>query len=269
MTLAAKFGVSTPFDPQHAFVTSPVFTPPVLAFVRLVMAFYTLFTLIFILVREYVVSDTHTFFSYFTHLSLIGLCAYFFAAALQTSVYSYGSRKGYPLQRWPKALQFLHVLLHSTIVTFPILVTIVYWALLADGSIFKSSYSAWSNVSEHILNTVFVLFEICFTHSKPSPWLHIPILVLILLGYLGIAYITRATQGFYTYSFLDPNKQRAKLAIYIVGIPAALVIIFILVRYITRLRERVFSTLVRRKASAGEKMEDWQDIERPKTPLAL
>ena len=63
------------------------------------------------------------------------------------------------------------------------------------------SLLAWSNISEHALNTAFCLVEILLTHAGPTPWLHIPFLILILAGYLGIAYITHATQGFYsTYS---------------------------------------------------------------------
>jgi len=260
-------GVSTPFDSEHTLVTSPVVSPLVLAIIRICLAFYTLFTILFVLVWEKVVDGLETYFSYFTHLSLIGLTAYFFASAVQTFVYAFGNRRGYPLQRWPKALQGLHVVLQSTVTTYPILVTAVYWALLADPATFATRYSTFVNVSQHILNTVFVLFEVFFTHTKPFPWLHLPILILFLLGYLGIAYITEATQGFYTYSFLDIKKQHAKLAIYIVGIAAAEVVIFLIVRGVVVLRERVFAAHVRRKAeSSGEKIGDWEDVERPQSP---
>jgi len=271
MTLSAKLGFPSPFDSQHTFVTSPVFSPFVLAILRLSFAIYTLFTVIFVLVWEQVVEDSDGYFSYFTHLSLIGLTAYFFAAAVQTFVYAHGNRMGYPLQRWPRPLQFLHVLLHSTIVTYPILVTAVYWGLLASSKTFESRYSSWSNVSQHILNAVFALFEILFTHAMPSPWLHLPILVLFLLGYLGVAYITHATQGFYTYSFLNPQKQGAKLAAYIAGIAIGEVVVFLLVRGVVLLRERLFTRRARRKATygGGEKMEEWEDIERPGTPMAI
>lgn len=43
-----KLGVLTPFDPFDTLVTSPVFSPFVLAILRLLFAFYTLFTLVFI-----------------------------------------------------------------------------------------------------------------------------------------------------------------------------------------------------------------------------
>jgi len=264
MTLGTKLGISTPFDSQHTFVTSPFFSTLTLAIIRLSLASYTLFTIIFVLAHE-TREHTDTYFSYFTHLSLIGLCTYLFAAGVQTIVYAHGKRKGYPLQRWPKVLQFLHVLLHSTIITYPILVTIVFFALLADKTTFSTAYFAWSNTSQHILNTVFALFEILCTRTEPSPWLHLPILIIILLGYLGIAYITHATQGFYTYSFLNPAKEHGKLAAYIAGIAVGEAVIFLFIRRVILVRERVAAKYVGRKPT--ERMEDWEDMERPKTPM--
>jgi hypothetical protein len=43
--------------------------------------------------------------------------------------------------------------------------------------------------------------------------------------YLGLAYVTYATQGFYVYSFLNPSKG-AILAAYIVGILVGAIIVF-------------------------------------------
>lgn len=59
-----------------------------------------------------------SFFSYFTHLSYIGLVAYYFAAGVQTLCYALKGGKEYPLQKWPRPLQVLHTLLYSTITTY-------------------------------------------------------------------------------------------------------------------------------------------------------
>ena len=48
----ARLGVSEPFDPDHKLVTSPVFSPLVLAIVRLGLGFYGLFVLLFHLIWE-------------------------------------------------------------------------------------------------------------------------------------------------------------------------------------------------------------------------
>lgn len=150
--LFEKLGVPAQFDANHSFVTSPLFSPFALAIIRLTLGFYTLFTAIFVLAWEGVRLHTaktyvgpflthyekfrstyiacndrprfliRTFiwryFSFFTELSYIGLCAYFCASGVQTLIYALSAEKKYPLQRWAKILQFLHVLLFSTISTF-------------------------------------------------------------------------------------------------------------------------------------------------------
>lgn len=55
MKLSQHFGMQAPFDQHHKFVTSPVFSSPVLAAIRLIFAIYTLFVLIFVLVYQTVV----------------------------------------------------------------------------------------------------------------------------------------------------------------------------------------------------------------------
>lgn len=57
----------------------------------------------------------------------------------------------------------------------------------------------------HIFNTVFALTEIFMTNSPPAPWLTLAFGILFLAGYLGVAYITHATQGFYSTLTLSPS----------------------------------------------------------------
>ena len=126
-----------------------------------------------------------------------------------------------------------------------------------------------------MLNTVFALFEILCTNSPPAPWITLPICILFLAMYLGVAYITHATQGIYStyflvisclrlsslrrvtffpsirnnlniplspvspaYSFLDPTTQGPVVAAYIVGILVGYAVVFNLVRMVIVLRER-------------------------------
>ncbi|KAI0797403.1 hypothetical protein BC629DRAFT_1257969, partial [Irpex lacteus] len=234
--------VPTSFDSHFTLVTSPIFSPLVLAIIRLTLALYGTVFLIVTLIHQCVVDHTgKRYFSFFTELTYIGLVSYFWASSVQTFFFA-RSRAVYPLQNWPRPLQFLHLLLHTTIVTYPIIVTAVFWGLIATPETLSSRWSAWVNISEHALNTVFAAFEIFCTNASPSfganpqglsmPWIHLPFLIILLAGYLGVAYITHATQGFYTYSFLDPSKEHGKLAAYIVGIAVAAVIVFLIVRYV-------------------------------------
>jgi hypothetical protein len=45
--------------------------------------------------------------------------------------------------------------------------------------------------------------EMILPRSDPHPWLLLVPIVIILALYLGLAYLTHATEGFYVYSFLD------------------------------------------------------------------
>lgn len=133
MPVLQHLGLSVPFDSQHNLVTSPFFKPTVLACIRLVIALYIFFTLLFVLVweavREHDASRSvgcnfqcwliaTSYFSYFTELSNIGLCAYYWAAFTQTVLFLSNGCKRYPLQKWPRFLQFLHLFLQATVLTF-------------------------------------------------------------------------------------------------------------------------------------------------------
>ncbi|KIJ64026.1 hypothetical protein HYDPIDRAFT_28920 [Hydnomerulius pinastri MD-312] len=260
------FGVAPQFDPTFKFVTSPVFSPSVLGALRLLLAVYTLVTTITVLAFESVVyHDSKSFLSYFTDLSYIGLVAYFWASSVQTIAFALRGQTGYPLQSWPRILQLLHVFLYSSIVVFPIIVTVVFWSLLASPSTFQSRYSAWSNISQHAMNSGFALFEILLTHAGPSPWSHLVPVFILLACYLGVAYITYATQGFYTYGFLNPAKEHGLLAAYIVGIAIGYCVVFTVVKGICLLRWRLSLRYSSEPDnSPPEALDEWQDVEQPK-----
>ncbi|KAG0638375.1 hypothetical protein HOY80DRAFT_967841 [Tuber brumale] len=240
-------GAGSPFDPTNRFQTSSILPPVVLACTRLLIACYIFAALFYRIARSAVINGSHetrNSFSYFTNLTYWGLGCYFAVAAVHTFVYAFRGRA--PLGRWPKVLQFLHSLLYTTIITFPFLVTVVYWVILApDENPFDTTYSAWNNISFHALNSVFAIFEVLVPRTESPPWLHIPFLILILAGYLGVAYITRATKHFYTYSFLDPGKKGpGMVAAYVLGIIVAFCVMFVIIWLIIWLRlflcEKVF-----------------------------
>ena len=82
----------------------------------------------------------------------------------------------------------------------------------------------------HILNSVFALLEIVLTRVGLMPWIHIPFIILFVASYIGVAYITKATEGFYPYNLLDPSKDGSgTVAKYIIGIIIGACIIFVIV----------------------------------------
>lgn len=58
--------------------------------------------------------------------------------------------------------------------------------------------TAWSNISKHILNSVMAIFEITLTNVGRLLWIDMLTTVVVLESYLGIVYITYATQGIYS-----------------------------------------------------------------------
>lgn len=155
-------------------------------------------------------------------LTYWGLTFYFLVSALHTFTYA---RTGTPLlSRFPRPLQALHSAFYTTIVVYPFLVTVVYWAVLYSGAWFPTVFAGWSNVSQHLLNSVFAVFEIVVPRTGPPPVVHMVWLVVVLAGYLGLAYVTHAAQGWYPYSFLDPD--RANVGVYVVGILVGSLVVF-------------------------------------------
>ncbi|PSN62311.1 hypothetical protein BS50DRAFT_624993 [Corynespora cassiicola Philippines] len=227
------------FDPTARFETSWVFPPILLFLLRLLFSLYAFTTIFFIFGWNGTHGEADEIghsFSYFTHLTYWGLAFYYAFSALHTLSYWLTATPW--LNRWPKAFQIAHSVYYSTIVVFPFIVTgiAVYWALLAPSS-FPSTFSIWTNMSQHALNSLYALFEIIFPRTEPMPFWHLVPLVIILAMYLGLAYLTAHTQGFYVYGFLDLSKNSSgKVAGYIVGILVACIIVFLIVRYVVVLR---------------------------------
>ena len=165
-------------------------------------------------------------FSYFTVLTYWGLGFYFLAAAIHTLAYALTGAS--PLARLPRLLQAAHVALRTTIVVFPFVVTLVYWSLIYNRAVgFPTAFVRWTNVSEHGLNSLFALVEILVSRAASPPSLHQLWLLVVLALYLALAYVTRAVQGVYVYTFLDPARHRHGLvAAYVFGIAVAALLLF-------------------------------------------
>lgn len=168
-------------------------------------------------------------------LTYWGLAFYNLTAAVHTFTYARG---GNPLlDRFPRPLQALHAFYYTTVTTYPFIVTAVYWGVIYPGTWFTVEFDAFSNTSQHALNSVFALFEIVFPRTPGPPWIHAWWLVVVLALYLALAYVTYYTKGFYPYTFLDIQAQGSAItAAYICGIAVGGVIVFSLVKGLIHLR---------------------------------
>ncbi|OAQ76500.1 alpha beta hydrolase fold-1 protein [Purpureocillium lilacinum] len=269
-----SFG-SGPWDPSHRFETSWLLSPWLLFAVRALFSVYAFVTLFFIIGWE----CTHDAaggcrvarqsFSYFTVLTYWGLAFYLLAAAVHTGTYALTGRP--LLDRLPQPLRALHSLFYTTVVTLPFLVTIVFWAVIYKGAWFPTVFEGWHNVSQHAMNSLFALFELVVPRTAPPNPVHLLWLILILLGYLAVAYVTLADQGFYTYSFLDHDAVggRGYVAAYAFGIAVAIVIIFgvaygliWLRRWVTETKLGVEGKLAEQEVCDGAEMSTIQPKDR-------
>lgn len=143
----SRLGVTTPFDPSHTYTTSWLLPPLVLALIRSLFSLYafaTIFTVFGYNDSHNDAIDNRQWFSYFTHLTYVGLAFYFLFSAIHT--WSYWRTGKALLQSWPRPLQALHALFYTTVVVFPFLVTIVYWGVLYKNPWFPIVENAWLNV---------------------------------------------------------------------------------------------------------------------------
>jgi len=153
---------------------------------------------------------------------------YFLVSSIHTATYAATGRP--LLDKFPRALQALHSFFYTTVVSFPFLVTIVYWAILYDGPWFPVSFDAWRNVSQHLLNAFFALFEIVVPRTSPPPWIHALYTVVVLALYLGLAYLREHIVGKPPYDFLDRGEDGpggpGMVAAYCVGVLIASIVMF-------------------------------------------
>jgi hypothetical protein len=109
--------------------------------------------------------------------------------------------------------------------------------------VYKCSHANHS--SAHALNSVFAFLEIILPRSEPHPWIQLIPLIIILALYLGLAYLTHATENIYVYSFLDPANGRGLVAGACIGILVGSIIVFIIVRYFIWLRQWIVERKLR------------------------
>lgn len=126
MEMFRLLAIDSPFDPSHRLQTSWALPPLLLGFVRLLFSVY-IFQYLFYRIAYSAVTDGGLLagqsFSYFTNITYWSLGFYFAFAGFHTVIYAL--RGTAPLQRWPKALQFMHALFYSSITTFSFLVYVV------------------------------------------------------------------------------------------------------------------------------------------------
>lgn len=270
----------TGFDPDRAFVRSHFVSPLVLACIRLLLCVYSFTTIITCYIwlanetatisLKDVNIDSYTIhqssaaigqsFSFFTYLTFWALGFYFLASSIHT--FMFAIRQHTWLHRWPKPLQMAHSLYYSSITTFPFLVTIVFWGTMNSGWP-AGRFEQWINISVHGLNSVFAIVEIVLSATQPQPLTHLSVVLLLLSIYLGLAYLTRWTQGFYVYEWMNPAHGKLSIVIHVAGYAGAMITLFFLVRLVILGRNKLSARLESRRGEGFQekaiKLDDRSD----------
>ncbi|KAJ2826768.1 hypothetical protein IWW50_002207 [Coemansia erecta] len=84
----------------------------------------------------------------------------------------------------------------------------MFWALIYNADAYVSGEHRWLNASVHAANVVCILVDSVAGSMVFSPhWTHPTMLVFVVGLYLALAYVNRAINGWFVYSFIDYNRH--------------------------------------------------------------
>ncbi|KAG0355231.1 hypothetical protein BC939DRAFT_229298 [Gamsiella multidivaricata] len=221
------------FEPDR-IVTSNLVRPLTLAILRGLLCLYCLI----VIVSVWATSESASgYLMFFTNLTYFGLNAYLVCSTLWSI--------GYLRQPTPERAQWLknrspwwgyaHWLLYSTVVTFHIVVPIVFWTLLSTGA-HMSTFGSWQNASVHAVDGVCAVFELIFNRHVLEP-VHAFVVTGVMLLYMFLTFVVHKTKGIWVYPFLNWDQGAIAVAYYL-GIALGLLIIFFVLLVLHRCRNR-------------------------------
>jgi len=107
--------------------------------------------------------------------------------------------------------------------------SVVFWTVLANHAL-AYPLVAWQNISVHALNSVFAFCEVVLPATRPHAWVHLGPLIVLLVLYLALTYISHSIRGYYVYPFLDPVNGAGGIIGILVGTPIATALVFSVVK---------------------------------------
>jgi hypothetical protein len=140
------FGADPALNSLHPYETSWLLSPGLFAGLRGLVGVYLWATIIVIYSWDSAHGEsTRQSFSYFTYLNMWGMAFYFLVAFIHTVLYAYTGRSVI-FDKIPRVFRGLHSFYYTCNTTLPILVLIVYWAVLYSNPWFPVVFNAWQNV---------------------------------------------------------------------------------------------------------------------------
>jgi hypothetical protein len=193
-----KSGV--PFDHDRS-VTSPYIRPLFLGIIRLLFGVYMLvsFLVYFVILgyqkNKFLRRQAWKLLGDIMFHSYLAMAGYFLVSSYHTLVYT--RRKRSPLSSWTRPLQLAHLMLQTSVFTFPLFCTIIYlyWSLPALPTWHTRTQTLWRTITFYMFNTFFSLTDLFLSASRPRPWSHLIIIILLLGLYLAFHSILVAATG--------------------------------------------------------------------------
>lgn len=173
--------------PEHT-VTSYFFPLKAVFFLRTIAVLYTTAVVIASMSTDF---NGGYWFAYFTHLSYLGLTAYFWVSISLTL-----RRLLYPqrsLKRKPEVIEIVACMLYTFSFTFHIIVPLIYWTLLGSGYSFADDdpLGRWKQLSVHALDFAVILIEF-FCNKFVYCWGHLLIMTVMMICYIFYTWIFAA-----------------------------------------------------------------------------
>ena len=189
-----------PYDNDRS-VSSPYIRPFLLGFMRILFGVYMLVSFsIYFSTRaaqknKFLKKQAWKLLGDIMFHSFLGMAGYFLVSGYHTVVYAH--KKQNPLSSWTRPLQLAHLILQTTVLTFPLACTIIYlyWTLPALPAWHTRTLTRWSTISFFMLNTLFSFTELMFSATRPRPWSHLIVMVFVLGLYLAFHSILVVATG--------------------------------------------------------------------------
>lgn len=158
------------------------------------------------------VVNPFNFFGYFTLQSNILTAIVFFASVV---AFARGRQSALPI-----------VLARASVTTYMVIVGIVYAVLLAPLGAAGGVPLPWANVVLHIVVPVYVVIDwLVSADRRRLSFRHFWVVLLYPIVWVAVVLFRGATDGWFPYPFLDPALGYAAVALYCVGIAAAVVVV--------------------------------------------
>ncbi len=175
-------------------------------------------------------------------------------AYVRGSEFEIGSRypRSWLSRRFSRPLQFCHTLLVSTVSSFPLVVTVIFWTVLKGNDPLGNPYDAFANIGKHTLNYAFTALDLVVLSRTPlRPWWHLTFISAFFALYLGIVDITYKRYGVWVYGFFNINQFGVPLVVFFCIILAVFVVVSFLVTQLLMLIREVVAAKVQKSGGWG------------------